>query len=194
MRRATKVLGLGAAVFVVGLAGTVGVAAAKAPPTLGVFQSTVTNFFSPNTHTTFSSKIVGGGGGFALYTLTGDSKAHPKCLSSMCRSIWPWETVKNGTMPTKNPLIKAKLGVWKHNGVSQVTLGGHPLYFFHGLPPAITGDKTKKRAHGEGIVSFGGTWHVWKTGNTSSSSASSTMTSTMPMPMPMPGPNPNPYP
>ena len=173
MRRAVpKVLRLWAAALVVGLTAIVGVASAATPPTLGVFQSTVTNFLSPNTHTTFSAKVVGASGGFSVYTLTGDSKSHPQCLSNACRAIWPWVAVKNGTMPTKNPLIKAKLGIWKHNGVNQLTLGGHPLYFFFM-------DKTRKRAHGEGIVSFGGTWHVWKV-----SSSGSTMPTTMPMPQP----------
>jgi predicted lipoprotein with Yx(FWY)xxD motif len=177
MRRATKVLGLWAAVLGVGLAGMVGVASAKTPPTLGVFQSTITNFLSPNTHTTSTAKIVGAAGGFSVYTLTGDSRSHPKCLSNACRTIWPWVAVKNGKMPTKNLLIKSKLGIWKHNGVSQLTLGGHPLYFFFM-------DHSKKRAHGEGIVSFGGTWHVWKIGSTSSTSTSSSppMTSMPPNP------------
>ena len=186
MRRAgTKLMGLSAAILAVGLAGMVGSAAAKAPPTLGVFQSTVTNFLSPNTHMTSTAKIVGDAGGFSVYTLTGDSRNHPQCLSKACRAIWPWVAVKNGVMPTKNPLIKAKRGIWKHNGVNQLTLGGHPLYFFFQ-------DKSKKRAHGEGIVSFGGTWHVWKVGSTSSSSGSMPTTTSMPSPMPMP--NPNPYP
>jgi predicted lipoprotein with Yx(FWY)xxD motif len=190
MRRAgLKVLRLWAAVLGVGLAAVVGAATAKAPPTLGVFQSTVTNFLSPNTHTTNSAKIVGASGGFSVYTLTGDSRNHPQCLSKACRAIWPWVAVKNGVTPTKNPLIKAKLGIWKHNGVNQLTLGGHPLYFYFQ-------DKSKKRARGEGIVSFGGTWHVWKV--SSSSTSTSTMPMTMPMPTPMPTPTPtpppNPYP
>jgi predicted lipoprotein with Yx(FWY)xxD motif len=171
-RAASKMLMLWAAGLFVGLAAMVGVSGAGAPPTLGVFQSTVTNFDSPNAHTTFTGKIVGAAGGFSVYTLTGDSKSTPKCLSTACRMIWPWVVVRNGTMPTRSPLIKAKIGVWKHNGVSQVTLGGHPLYFFHGVPPAIAGDTTKKRAHGEGIVSFGGTWHVWKIASSMSSSSS----------------------
>ena len=188
MRRAVpKVLRLWAAGLVVGLTAIVGVASAATPPTLGVFQSTVANFLSPNTHTTFSAKIVGASGGFSVYTLTGDSRNHPQCLSKACRAIWPWVAVKNGTMPTKNPLIKAKLGIWKHNGVNQLTLGGHALYFFFM-------DKSKKRAHGEGIVSFGGTSHVWKVGSSSSSSSSSTPTTTVPMPMPMPTPAPTPTP
>ncbi len=167
MRRAVlRVLRLWTAGLVVGLAAMVGVATATTPPTLGMFQSTVTNFLSPNTPNTFTAKIVGAARGFSVYTLTGDSRNHPQCLSQVCRSIWPWVTIANGKTPTKNPAIKAKLGVWKHNGVSQLTLGGHPLYFFFM-------DKTRKRAHGEGIVSFGGTWHVWKV--SSSSSSGSTM-------------------
>ena len=175
-----KALRLYVAVLGVGLAGMVGVATAKAPPTLGVFQSTVTNFISPNPHQTVTEKIVGASGGFAVYTLTGDSKNNPKCLGTSCRMIWPWVTIGKGKMPTKNPAIKAKLGVWQHNGVRQLTLGGHPLYFFFM-------DKTKKRAHGEGIVSFGGTWHVWKVSSSSTSSGT-------PTPVPTPTPTPTPYP
>jgi predicted lipoprotein with Yx(FWY)xxD motif len=133
----------------------VGVAAAATRPTLGAFHSTVTSFDSPNAPKTSMEYIVGAAGGFPVYTLTGDSKNNPKCLSKRCRMIWPWVTIANGKTPTKDPLIKAKLGVWRHNGVSQLTLDRHPLYFFFN-------DKRKKQAHGEGIVSFGGTWHVWK--------------------------------
>lgn len=167
MRRAPiKLVGLSATVLGVGLAAMVGPAAAKTPPTLGVFQSTVTNFLSPNPHQTTTPKIVGAAGGFAVYTLTGDSKSHPLCLGPACKAIWPWVTIpNNGKMPTKNPAIKAKLGIWKHNGVRQLTLGGHPLYFFFM-------DTSKKRAHGEGIVSFGGTWHVWKVSSSMPSSSS----------------------
>ncbi len=172
MSRASRLgLTLSAAVIGVLLAAMIGVAAA-ATFTLGVNKSTVTNF---NTHqSTTGVRIVTAAGGSAVYTLSGDSRSHPKCLSKSCRAIWPWVAVANGKMPTKNPMIKAKLGVWKHNGVSQVTLGGHPLYFF-----AL--DKQKRNATGEAIVSFGGTWHVWKVGSSSSSSSSSTSTPTMTM-------------
>jgi predicted lipoprotein with Yx(FWY)xxD motif len=189
MRRASRfVVALSVAVLGVGLAAMVGIAVA-ASPTLGVNKSTVTNF---NTHqSTNGVRIVTAKGGFAVYTLTGDSKSHPKCLSKGCKAIWPWVTIASGKTPTKNSMIKAQLGVWKHNGVRQLTLGGHPLYFY-------AGDSNKLHANGEGIVSFGGTWHVWKVSSTSSSSTSSSPTTTMPtsspMPMPMPSPNPNPYP
>jgi predicted lipoprotein with Yx(FWY)xxD motif len=190
-------LGSFAVVLGVGLAGIVGVSSAATPPTLGVFQSTVTNFDSGSAHKTLTEKIVGAAGGFAVYTLTGDSKSHPLCRTKPCKTIWPWVTIRNGKMPTKNPLIRANLGVWKHDGVSQLTLGGHPLYFFAGLPPMVVGDTTKKRAHGEGIVSFGGVWHVWKIGSSSGSTMSPSPAPTPtpnPYPTSMPTPTPNPYP
>ncbi len=185
MRRAIRLaVTLSVAVLGVGLAAMVGIAAASSP-TLGVNKSTVTNF---NTHqSTTGMRIVTAAGGFALYTLSGDSKSHPKCLSKGCRAIWPWAAIGNGKTPTKNSMIKANLGIWKHNGVRQLTLGGHPLYFY-------SGDSHKLRANGEAIASFGGVWHVWKIGSTSSSTLTSTSTMPMPMPMPMPAPNPNPNP
>jgi predicted lipoprotein with Yx(FWY)xxD motif len=159
-RYCPKRLRLWAVVLTLGPAATVGIAAAATRPTVGVFKSLVTNFDSPNAPETSTQNIVGVAGGFPIYTLTGDSKNDPKCLSKRCRMIWPWVTIANGKTPTKDLLIKAKLGVWKHSGVSQLTLDRHPLYFF-------VKDKTKKRAHGEGIISFGGTWHVWKISSSS---------------------------
>ena len=115
--------------------------------------------------------------GRAVYTLSGDSKSHPKCTkANMCFNFWPPVTVQSGKKPTKIAGISGRLGVWKRNGFSQVTLNGHPLYMFYL-------DKTKNTAHGEGVVAFGGTWHVMKAGKQSSSSGggtSSTSTSTTP--------------
>ena len=48
------------------------------------------------------------------------------------------------------------LGVTKRqDGHRQVTYAGHPLY-------AFVGDKAAGQTNGEGIVAFGGTWHVAK--------------------------------
>jgi predicted lipoprotein with Yx(FWY)xxD motif len=149
---------LSAAVVGITLVAMVGIAAARSF-TLGVNKSTVTNKVTQQSTT--GVRIVTAAGGFALYTLTGDSKSHPQCLSESCRANWPWAAIANGKTPTKSSLIKAKLGIWKHNGVRQLTLGGHPLYFYGG-------DSRKLHANGEGIVSFGGVWHVWKIGSTSS--------------------------
>ncbi|HEY6397504.1 MAG TPA: hypothetical protein VIX82_08635 [Solirubrobacteraceae bacterium] len=108
--------------------------------------------------------------GFAVYTLTGDSKHHPECVSSnMCLMFWPPVTVSSGKKPSKAPGIKGKLGTWHRNGFTQVTLNGHPLYMF-------SQDKGNGAATGEGIVSFGGTWHVLKASATKASGSGGSTT------------------
>jgi hypothetical protein len=78
--------------------------------------------------------------------------------------------------------IKGKLGVLHRSGFFQVTLNGHPLYTFK-LDNAKKGNTT-----GEGIVSFGGTWHVIAVGstttntNTMPTNTGTTTTSTNPYP------------
>ena len=122
--------------------------------------------------TTKTQNIVVNARGFALYTLTGDSKSHPKCTkANRCFSFWPPLTVSSAKQLSKAPGIKGKLGVWHRNGFFQVTLAGHPLYRF-------APDTQRHHATGEGVVSFGGTWHVVKAGATSGSAT--TPTTTMP--------------
>jgi predicted lipoprotein with Yx(FWY)xxD motif len=108
--------------------------------------------------------------GRAVYTLSGDSKRHPECKSTSCRAIWPWLTVSSARHLSKAAGIRGKLGVWRHNRVMQLTLGGHPLYMY-------SGDNRKDVANGEGIVSFGGTWHVIKAASSQGSSGTSTTSS-----------------
>lgn len=104
--------------------------------------------------TTKTEKIVVNPHGFALYTLSGDSKSHPKCTSANgCFLFWPPLKVSSAKHVSKAPGIKGKLGVWHRDGFFQVTLAGHPLYRY-------AGDTHSHHATGEGVVSFGGTWHV----------------------------------
>jgi predicted lipoprotein with Yx(FWY)xxD motif len=108
------------------------------------------------------------GKGFAVYTLSGDSRSHPECTkANKCFQFWIPVKVNSTKKLSKAPHIKGSLGTWKRNGFIQVTLGGHPLYTF-------LGDTHKKAASGEGIKSFGGTWHVVKGGT---SNSTPTMTS-----------------
>jgi len=141
--------------------------------TLNVAQNApVTNQMSVTTH----EAILTGVHGKAIYTLTGDSKKHPECKrSNQCFMFWPPVTEPSGKQATKAAGIKGKLGTWARNGFVQVTLGGHPLYYYSGDPKHVT------HAKGEGIVSFGGTWHVWKIGssgggNTGTTGTTNTMT------------------
>jgi predicted lipoprotein with Yx(FWY)xxD motif len=124
--------------------------------------------------------------GRAVYTLTGDSKSHQECTAkNHCYMFWPPLAVPAGTKPTKASGIPGKLSTWHHNGFFQVVLGGHPLYEY-------SGDSKAHVATGEGIVSFGGTWHVVKADSgggsthTTSTQTGTTTTNTVPC-VPYPG-------
>jgi predicted lipoprotein with Yx(FWY)xxD motif len=111
-----------------------------------------------------------GSSGFAVYWLSGDNKAHPKCTASNgCFKFWPPLTVASAKKASKDPAIKGKLSTWKRGKLTQVVLGGHPLYFF-------SVDKQRGAAKGEGVVGFGGTWHVLAVGG--STKAAPQMTTT----------------
>ena len=155
---------LGAAGFAV--AALVGVAFAKSF-TLEVASGTVTNQKMMTSH----ESIATNSHGMALYLLTGDSRQHPECTkANSCLKFWFPLTVGSGHAATKMPGIKGKLGTWKRNGFTQVTLNGHPLYTF-------SLDSKKRTAIGEGIQSFGGTWHVIRPSGTSTKGTTQTTTS-----------------
>lgn len=111
--------------------------------------------------------------GFAVYTLSGDSKSHPKCTKrNGCFTFWPPVTVSSAKKLGKTAGIKGKLGVWRRRGFLQVTLSGHPLYRY-------AADTHARSATGEGLRSFGGTWHVVKAaGSAGGSGTTSTPTTT----------------
>lgn len=155
-------------------AALVGVAIAKTF-TLQVAKSgKVTN----QTGSTKTESIVTNSHGMAVYTLSGDSASHPKCTKANgCFGFWPPVKVSSATKLSKAPGIKGKLGVWRRDGFLQVTLAGHPLYTF-------ASDSQRAHATGEGLNSFGGTWHVVKAaGSTSAGSTTSTMSAPTTTPM-----------
>jgi predicted lipoprotein with Yx(FWY)xxD motif len=100
--------------------------------------------------------------GVTVYTLSGESPKHLECTTSKCFTAWPPVTVKG--KPTISG-VKGKLGTLKRDGFTQVTLSGHPLYTFEG-----DGNKAGV-ANGNGIVAFGGTWHVVVAGSAKSATA-----------------------
>jgi predicted lipoprotein with Yx(FWY)xxD motif len=102
--------------------------------------------------------------GVAVYTLSDDTTKHMACTKSNgCFSAWPPVTVKGHA--TKAAGVKGKLGTFKRDGFTQVTLNGHPLYTFAG-----DGNRAGV-ANGNGLRSFGGTWHVVSVGRASAASA-----------------------
>lgn len=161
------------AVVVAALAGfasaaLVGLAVAKTLTLQVAKGASVTN----QSGSTTTENIVINGKGRAVYTLSGDTTKHQKCTKANgCFSFWPPVTVSSAKGLSKAAGIKGKLGTFKRSGITQVTLGGHPLYTF-------SLDHKKKNATGEGVNGFGGIWHVVKAaGASTGSSSSSTPTS-----------------
>jgi predicted lipoprotein with Yx(FWY)xxD motif len=154
-------------------AALVGVAVAKTF-TLGAAKNAhVTN----QAGTTATESIVVNSHGFAVYELTGDSARHPECTKGNgCFMFWPPVKVSSPRGLSKASGIRGKLGVWHRHGFFQVMLAGHPLYRY-------AADSQKGSANGEGIHTFGGTWHPVKVaaaggGTTTSGGTTSTMTTT----------------
>ena len=100
--------------------------------------------------------------GVTVYTLSGESTKHLECTTHACFTAWPPVTVHG--KPTASG-VKGKLGTLKRDGFTQVTLDGHPLYTFEG-----DGNKAGV-ANGNGIVAFGGTWHVVAEGSAKAAQA-----------------------
>jgi predicted lipoprotein with Yx(FWY)xxD motif len=100
-----------------------------------------------------SETIVVGANGRTLYALRPETTHHLLCKSSQCFMFWPPLKVSKNAKLTAAKGIKGKLGKLHRNGFYQVTLGGDPLYMF-------AEDSSKGQANGNGIKSFGGTWHV----------------------------------
>lgn len=127
--------------------------------------------------------------GRTLYALSPESTHHLLCKSSQCLKFWPPLTVRS-----RKPKLTAGTGVHGHlgilrrpGGVLQVTLGGLPLYRF-------SGDHAKGEANGQGIHSFGGTWHVLPANTTPSAPTTQTEPASTPTPTPYPAPTPYPTP
>jgi predicted lipoprotein with Yx(FWY)xxD motif len=172
---------LAAVVAGIATASLAGLAVAKSF-TLNVGKNAkVTNF---NTHATTTENVATNSKRFVIYTLSGDSKQHPKCTKANgCFGFWPPLKAKssNAQRLSKASAIKGRFGIWKRDKFNQVTLNGHPLYTF-------SMDTKKNTAGGEALKSFGGTWHVVKSSQQSKGSGTSS-----PSPPPM-SPSPSPYP
>lgn len=163
-QRTRRGLAIVAAVGGLAMAAIVGVALARTYTLQIAKSASVTN----QAGVTKRENIITTTHGGAVYYLSGETTRHPKCTkASSCFQFWPPITVSSARRLTKQPGISGKLGTWHRNGILQATLGGHPLYRY-------AGDSRARAATGEGIVSFGGTWHVIRT---SSSSTTNTTTS-----------------
>jgi predicted lipoprotein with Yx(FWY)xxD motif len=99
--------------------------------------------------------------GDTIYELSGESLAHLKCVTNQCLKLWPPVEVRSaGVRPPKAAAVPGTLSVLHRvkGNLYQVMLDRHPLYFYSGDGNNIGFTK------GQGISSFGGTWHVVKAG------------------------------
>ena len=104
------------------------------------------------TETTRVGRVLASSRGLTLYYYGEDKRGSGKSVcTGACATAWPPLAA-----PAKAPAgvrLPGKLGViTRPNGVKQVTLNGHPLYFY-------AGDKAPGHAAGNGIE---GAWHVIK--------------------------------
>jgi predicted lipoprotein with Yx(FWY)xxD motif len=75
-----------------------------------------------------------------------------------CATNWPPLLIaSDGTVVPPTTFMGAFATITRADGSSQVELDGQPLYEF-------IGDDAPGQTNGEGIVAFGGTWHVAKAG------------------------------
>ena len=107
--------------------------------------------------------------GRTLYALNPETSRHLLCKSSECTHVWPPLTVSSDEAKLKAGTgVQGKLGLIRRGKDRfQVTLRGMPLYRF-------SGDHGRDESNGEGLKSFGGTWHA------ATASASATAKPTQP--------------
>jgi len=118
---------------------------------------------------TLGETIVVTAQGRTLYALSPETTSHLLCRSKECLKFWPPLTVSSAHAKLKpGPGVHGKLGILRRSGgIFQVTLRGMPVYRF-------LEDKARGQAKGQGIESFGGTWHAVTAGAGSSPTKTAT--------------------
>ena len=96
--------------------------------------------------------VVVDGGGRTLYVFAKDTGPKSTC-SGACASNWPPFTASSAPRAGTGVAASALSLVKRDDGRRQVTLDGHPLYFFGG-------DRSPGQANGQGSDAFGAKWFV----------------------------------
>ena len=96
-----------------------------------------------------------------LYLLSDEKGAKIHCSAS-CFRYWPPVLVKDSVRHVSlGPNVKGRVGFLpRGKSMKQVTFNSYPLYRY-------AGDSLALSAHGEGIVSYGGTWYLVSADSTS---------------------------
>lgn len=108
-----------------------------------------------SSNATLGERVVVSPQGRTLYTLSPETTRHLLCRTGECLRRWPPLTVSSGATKLKaGPGVQGRLGILRRSdGALQVTLRGLPLYRY-------SQDRAKGQTKGEGVQSFGGTWHA----------------------------------
>jgi predicted lipoprotein with Yx(FWY)xxD motif len=88
--------------------------------------------------------------GRTLYRFAKDTGMKSNCTGA-CASNWPPFTAKSKPAPGSGISTSAIRLVTRSDGAKQVTLDGHPLYYF-------SGDQSAGQTNGQGVDEFGGKW------------------------------------
>jgi predicted lipoprotein with Yx(FWY)xxD motif len=136
---------------------TAAVASVVALALLGgvALASSATRVVGEANNTALKQTIVVDAHGRTLYALRPESVHHLLCRSAACFEIWPPLTVRSaGVRLVAGHGVEGRLGLLRRSdGKLQVTLRGLPLYRY-------AGDGAAGQANGQGIRTFGGTWHA----------------------------------
>jgi predicted lipoprotein with Yx(FWY)xxD motif len=143
------------------------------------FAATLALKLGSAANATLGEHVVVNPQGRTLYTLSPETSRHLLCKTSECFKFWPPLTVSSShTKLQAAPGIAGHLGILRRsNGTLQVTLRGAPLYRY-------SNDHAKGEANGQGIESFGGTWHA-------ATASSGEHAAAAPGPSPMSSPTPS---
>jgi predicted lipoprotein with Yx(FWY)xxD motif len=126
--------------------------------------------------------------GLTLYSLSPETSNHLLCKSRECLAFWPPVTVPSRKAKLEaGRNVQGRLGILRRsNGTLQLTLRGMPLYRF-------VKDHARGEANGQGIESFGGTWHAVSAGAGAPPAAQPPVSPGSPPPSPgSPPPSPSP--
>ncbi len=99
-------------------------------------------------------KIITDGQGRTLYQFAKDTGMQSNC-NGACASNWPPFTAKSKPAAGSGVSASAIRLVKRSDGARQVTLDGHPLYYF-------SGDQSAGQTNGQGLDNFGAKW--WTVG------------------------------
>ncbi|HVA87020.1 MAG TPA: hypothetical protein VNF73_11995, partial [Candidatus Saccharimonadales bacterium] len=100
-------------------------------------------------------QVLAGPNGHTLYTLSSDPNNASTCTGA-CTGPWPPLLVASGGTVTAAAGVSGSLTTFvRSDSSTQVADNGRALYYF-------VHDTAAGQTNGEGIVAFGGTWHVVK--------------------------------